>query len=112
MNNRIHKDMLVVTDRQIVTAPIGAKFLTVQVQPNLNRHWVTVNHTNVSLWFQVDIDLETKVDYDIRMYGTGNPMPDDPGEYIGTFQLGEGELVFHVYNKGPVTKENSHANQN
>ena len=29
--------------------------------------------------------------------GTGNPMPDEPGEYIATFQMHGGALVFHAF---------------
>jgi hypothetical protein len=31
------------------------------------------------------------------IYGTGHPMPDDTGMYIGTFQEADGSLVFHVF---------------
>jgi len=34
----------------------------------------------------------------IDTYGTGHPMPNNPGRYIGTYQTGEG-LVFHVFDE-------------
>lgn len=36
----------------------------------------------------------------IRIYGTGHPMPDNPGSYIGSFMLHGGEFVFHAYDAG------------
>lgn len=83
---RIWKYPLEVTDRLALTMPPGAKFLTVQVQ-----------HGKCCLWALVD---ETKKDTDTRriaIYGTGNPMPDEPGTYIATFQMMGGDLVFHAF---------------
>jgi hypothetical protein len=86
MSARIWKFSLLVTDFQTITMPRGAVILDVQVQ-----------HGGPQLWAQVDPDAmrEARV---FRMYGTGNYMPDgDPGRYIGTFQIADGDLVFHVY---------------
>jgi hypothetical protein len=33
----------------------------------------------------------------IAIYGTGNPVPDEAGEYVATFQTYNGELVFHAF---------------
>lgn len=33
------------------------------------------------------------------VYGTGQELPDDPGEYIATFQMHGGALVFHVFER-------------
>ncbi len=32
-----------------------------------------------------------------RLIGTGNPMPDDCGRFIGTVPLYNGRLIFHVF---------------
>jgi hypothetical protein len=32
-----------------------------------------------------------------RVYGTGHNLPDDPGQYVGTFQIHNEGLVFHVF---------------
>jgi hypothetical protein len=82
---RIWKAVLEVTDRQVVSVPVGAKFLSSQIQGNA-----------LCLWFLCDEkrQLEPRV---IAIYGTGNPIPDEPGDYIATFQMHGGDLVFHVF---------------
>ena len=30
-------------------------------------------------------------------YGTGHDVPDEPGQYVGTFFMNGGSLVFHVF---------------
>jgi hypothetical protein len=86
MSTRIWKFGLLVTDYQTVTMPRGAVILDVQTQ-----------HGHPQLWAQVDPDAQRQ-DRVFRMYGTGNYMPDgDLGTYIGTFQIADGDLVFHLY---------------
>ena len=52
--------------------------------------------TAIQIWARVDTDaIQEKRKF--RVYGTGHPMPDYPGEYIGTVQLAHGALVFHVF---------------
>lgn len=82
---RIWKQILDIVDRQEITVPIGAKFLTVQLQQD-----------HLAIWFECN-EANPKQEVVIAIYGTGNPMPHEPGKYIGTFQLDNGELVFHVY---------------
>jgi hypothetical protein len=50
------------------------------------------------LWALVDGDEQT-VDWHVRCYGTGHPLEDYPGQYVGTFQMGDGALVWHVFAK-------------
>lgn len=33
----------------------------------------------------------------LRIYGTGNPVDDNPGEYLGTFTSHMGRLRWHVF---------------
>jgi hypothetical protein len=83
---RIWKWTLVTTDRQALQMPKGAQILSVQVQGE-----------NAQLWALCDENAprETR---QFAIHGTGNPMPDgDPGSYVGTYQLYEGKLVFHVF---------------
>lgn len=82
---RIWKFELDVTDRQLVWMPIGAKVLDVQMQ-----------HDQCCLWALCDEHAQKEARY-FNIYGTGNPMPDEPGEYIATFQMVGGQLVFHVF---------------
>lgn len=81
---RIWKYTLAITDVQKLSVPPGAKFLDVQMQEGVPQLWALVDEKNY--------DAVTRT---IAIYGTGHPMPNLPGEYIATFQMGE--LVFHVF---------------
>lgn len=83
---RIFKYPLEVTDRQTVHLPYNSKILTVQLQ-----------HEKLQLWALVDELENLSVPITIAIYGTGNPMPNNPGDYISTFQMHGGSLVFHVF---------------
>jgi len=85
---RIYKYELEVMDNQNLRLPIGAKILTVQSQ-----------NGKPCLWALVDISAETEVRH-IEIFGTGHPVLSDMGtsrEYISTFQMHGGQLVFHAF---------------
>lgn len=84
--NVIYKYRLETTDDQYLVLPTGAKFLAVQVQDRIP-----------CVWVQQDEDRHEKERHHIRIYGTGHWMAQDPGVYVGTYQLMDGNLVFHVY---------------
>ena len=84
--NTIFKYTLDVKDTQAIEMPKDAKILTVQIQHGHVRLWVLTN--------KLESKLETR---NIAIYGTGNPIPENCGEYIATFQLHDGDLVFHVF---------------
>ena len=86
---RIWKYPLKMTDKQVVEMPYRAKILTVQVQFGTPCLWALVDETNIP-----GVKLTPRT---ITIYGTGNPMPVNPGVYIGTFQVRGGDLVFHVF---------------
>lgn len=75
---------LELTDLQVVKMPNGARILTVQVQ-----------HDVPCLWALVDPE-KTLVNRRIRIWATGQPILEDFGVYLGTIQLRDGSLVFHV----------------
>jgi len=88
----IWKYPLETTDVQTVMMPKGAKPLTVAVQGS-----------QVCLWALVDSEADPEA-RDFVIYGTGHPVRDvvkrDVGEvqtYVGTYQLDNGSLVFHVF---------------
>lgn len=81
----IWKWTLAVTDVQAFDMPKGAKILSVQVQGGMPQLWAYVDPT------------EPRVTRTIRIIGTGHPIITHPGDYIGTFQMGGGALVFHVF---------------
>jgi hypothetical protein len=64
--------------------PSGAQILTVQEQCGSPHIWVKVQTGLVN------------VKRNFRVYGTGHDMDQD-GEYIGTFQMSGGQLVFHLF---------------
>ena len=87
---RIWKWTLIPTDRQTIEMPVEAKLLTVQMQGEMPQLWALCDEATIY-----------KRERHIAIYGTGNPMPDDPGEYIATFQMHGGSLVFHAFEISP-----------
>lgn len=84
---RIWKWTLATTDRQTIEMPVGAKILTVQAQGE-----------EAQLWALCPDEHGPKEPRRFEIHGTGNPMPNgDPGAYVGTYQLMEGRLIFHVF---------------
>ncbi len=81
-----HKYQLVITDIQTILMPEGAEVLAVQVQ-----------HERPCLWALVDParpptprTFQTRGDEHGIASGT-------EGRYVGTYQVGGGSLVFHVF---------------
>jgi len=91
--NTIWKFPLDVEDRQIVQLPVGAEILSVQTQ-----------HEIPCLWAACDTDAEWE-GVTIIIHGTGHPMFDVPMQFIDTFQMKGGALVFHAF--VGVTNEDS-----
>ena len=70
-----------------VEMPIGAEILCVQMQ-----------YDNPCLWAVVDIEAE-KETKSFTVLGTGHSFTTHPGVYVGTCQLSNGGLVFHIFEK-------------
>ena len=100
MEKTIWKFELETKDNQIVKMPINAKILTIQTQ-----------FDKPCLWALVDPNAD-KEDRFIKIFGTGHsvrynkcsPMLgaeelDECIKYIGTYQLHNGSLVFHAFEK-------------
>lgn len=83
---QIWKYELSTTDDQTIKMPMGAEILTVQMQHRKPCIWALVNTT------------AKLTERNIEIFGTGNPIS-VVGErkYIGTYQLLDGGLVFHVF---------------
>lgn len=81
----IWKYPLPITNISCIPMPRGAKVLTVQTQEDGPYLWVLIDEkaAPMSRYFAV--------------YGTGHPLSDNLGTYIGTFQIEGGALVFHVF---------------
>ena len=85
----IYKYELEVDDEQLLVLPVKAAILTVQVVNNVPYVYAAVN-----------LDTEETEEHHILTFGTGQPIENDlKAHYIGTYQLHEGSLVFHVFEK-------------
>lgn len=82
---RIWKYELRIDDEQTILMPRGAKGLTVQWQ-----------RKNLCIWCMVD-EINPLEPRKVIIYGTGHPMRFETGDYVGTFQMHDGALVFHVF---------------
>ena len=70
-----------------VSMPKGARVLCMQAQGDV-----------ATLWAEVDPEAKREDRY-FRIYGTGHGIAEDESdrEYVGTYQLHSGSLVFHVF---------------
>ncbi len=89
MKRTIWKFQLEIKDEQSILMPAGAEILTVQVQHGIPCVWALVLPS---------VPMEQR---EFRIYGTGHPVDDSEIflSYIGTYQLQEGSLVFHVFER-------------
>lgn len=80
----IHKYPVELTGSFAQALPCDSKFLDCQIQ-----------HGKPQMWFEVHdyapLQLRT-----FHLVGTGQPVPVD-AEYLATFQMGDGQLVMHLY---------------
>ena len=74
-----------VEDEFVIEMPIRAEFLSVQTQFGVPQ-----------MWFIVEPE-KSKEPRRFRVVGTGHPMPEGSLKYLGTFQVHEGSLVFHLF---------------
>ena len=85
----IYKYELEVDDEQLLTLPANAAILTVQVVGNVPY-----------LYAVVDLDTEETEERHILTFGTGHQIEDDlKAHYVGSYQLLDGKLVYHVFEK-------------
>lgn len=77
-----------VTDQQIITMPTGAEILHIARRDGTE---------DVDMWALVDPDAAPQIRY-FRVAGTGHPLANARRlRHIGTFQLRQGALVFHLF---------------
>lgn len=92
----IWKYTLAVQDQQMVSMPVGARVLSVQMQMGA-----------LTMWAVVD-PARARCNRVINIYGTGNPIDGAPyGRYVGTVQMTTAgtlhlgaPLVWHVFVEG------------
>jgi len=85
MDKVIWKYPLEITDEQTVTMPKVATILHVGTQDNKPYLWALVNPKSED------------ANYLVITRGTGQPVKAFSGKYIGTYQINNGEFVFHVF---------------
>jgi hypothetical protein len=88
MKKTIWKFELKITDNQTIVMPVNSEILTVQAQNEIPYIWALVDPT------------ETRENRFIEMFGTGRDVHYDMGvsrNYLGTYQLHDSSLVFHVF---------------
>lgn len=86
----IWKFPLLITDEQPLLLPSDHEFLSVQIQDDTITLWAIVDPATPARFIRV------------RIYGTGNPMPDMAGfAYLGTVPMPlPFDLVWHVFVEG------------
>jgi len=74
-------------DEQQIAMPFGAQILCVQIQ-----------NAEPYIWALIEDDSNQREERWIEVFGTGNPIGNaSERKYIGTYQLDNGNLVFHVF---------------
>lgn len=88
MKQQIWKYEIATTDWQHIEMPKNAKILCVQIQNRMP-----------CIWAMGDTEEEL-INRKIVVIGTGHDVPDyEELIYIGTYQLDDGRLVFHVFER-------------
>mgnify|MGYP001619838869 CR=1 FL=1 len=85
MTTTVWKYDLKIVDVQRIEMPVMAKLLCVQVQAGIPELWVLVNP---------DAPKELRT---IATVETGHLVELTLGEYVGTYQIADESLVFHVF---------------
>jgi hypothetical protein len=84
----IWKFPLEVTDSQMVSMPPETVILHVGVQRG-----------TPCLWGLVTRPEDDKIQREILTIGTGHPIASGKKRYLGTYQLMDGSLVFHIFER-------------
>lgn len=82
----IYKYQLKTTGEQFIDFPINSEILTIQTQANIPCIWAKVE--------------TSETEHERKMFvtvGTGEPLPENTMEYVGTYQLNSGQFIFHVF---------------
>ncbi len=83
----IYKYPLEERDKQYVLLPEGSEILSVQAQRG-----------NICLWARVHPQNPT-VKRTIEIFGTGHPMEEAARVFIGTFQMLDGRIILHAFER-------------
>lgn len=89
MSRRIFRYRLDITDSPVVTMVANAVVLSVGPPRD--------GTDQLDLWAIVNTDIVTEQDRRFHIVGTGHPMPDYCGRFIGTVPTHGGVYVWHVF---------------
>ena len=90
MTRRIYRYRLPITDAPALQLPAGAAVLSVGTPRD--------GTDQIDMWALIDVqNLGLEQLREFRVVGTGNPVPDDCGRFIGTIPIRGGRLIFHVF---------------
>lgn len=81
----VHKYSFAIDDETTIEMPLSAQILCLQLQYGYPCIWALVDTGNPM----------TQRRFVTR--GTGYPVPERDAAYIGTYQLRDGAIVFHVF---------------
>ena len=82
---KVWKYPLLLQDYQVVEMPFGAKILSFQLQNSVPTIWCLVEPT------------QEKVIRRFRMVGTGHKIEEGGLQYIGTIQITDINLIYHLF---------------
>lgn len=85
----IHKQQLTIKDTQTLILPFNSEILSVAQQKGA-----------LCIWYQFDPEFrKDQGDEEVRIYiiGTGHPIPDPIGCFIGTVVMIGNPFVWHVF---------------
>lgn len=84
---KIYKYQVLIADESELELPERAKILTFQAQ-----------NDEAYIWAIIDTDIKTIEKVKFRMFGTGHSIREIDGlKYIGTIQIYNGSLVWHLF---------------
>jgi hypothetical protein len=88
-NSVIHKHEVPLERSFDILLHPEAEVLSVHVQNGVPQIWVRTPAAE-----SLDYSTHPRLFY---LYGTGYPVDEDAGRFIGTFQLNDGRLVLHLF---------------
>lgn len=97
MTRKVFRYRVELVDEQTITMPQGAQILSVARREGGRVVLGVGSHGPVEMWALVDPDARPE-QRRFRVAGTGHPLPSDANlVFLGTVQVAQGQLVFHIF---------------
>lgn len=101
MTRKVFRYPVELTDEQTIMMPEGAQILCVARREGTRVVLGVGSHEAVELWALVDPQAAPQRRR-LRVAGTGHPLAsEDNLVYLGTVQIAQGQLVFHIFEIEP-----------